>query len=133
MISENQCIRDFAVHILGCGCPDPVFESMEKTQFVTVIKDVYVSEEIIIGKQLLLYVTLVPEDGGLENLIAVLLKRGVVARNSNGYNRLRLVFYSENEMHGKEHYLSYFDSLAERDERTSCHFVKTDDVAEFVS
>lgn len=88
-ISLNEKVKIFAREILGCGCPNSVFEvvkmqSLDKQHY-----------KLNVGNRLLIYIVRLGDEKGLreiEKSRLQYLRRGVAERDEYGFNRFRLVF-----------------------------------------
>lgn len=118
-------IVNFAVHVLGCGCDNSVFDSIEKTDDALLDCGIRLRKKIVIGKRLLIYIAdtgnVKPEDMGS------VITEGISERNSLGYNRLRLAIVTKGMNGDASSYLREFGSLASKDDRTHIHIVSDED------
>jgi hypothetical protein len=85
-MSEKGGIKAFVRNVLGCGCPDEVFDFVELGKGAS-----FSGVRLNIGNRLLIYVTELEADrlnkGTLKNLLAL----GRDERDGLGFNRFRLV------------------------------------------
>ncbi len=94
MIS-NQDIETFAREVLGCNCPDEVFQQIECQDRASLGRDSPLTYRINIGGRLLIYVALCPEQEILDDIIQSLLTQGRQDRDRLGFNRFRLVLATD--------------------------------------
>jgi hypothetical protein len=95
MNSINDAVKKFAVNVLGCGCPEEVFLSIELEKTPGLIGGIEPSFEIRIGGRLMIIgvpyeIVRAPEDS-LANLVAA----GMRIRDGEKFNRLRIVVVSD--------------------------------------
>ncbi len=110
---KKKEIKEFAQNVLGCGCPEEVFLSIE-TRIIGLpeASDLQHVQRILIGNRLLVYLVDIGDYRGCSSLLSVVCSYGVRDRDVNGYNRLRIVLYpgskcSDDELSWKEAVASY--------------------------
>ncbi len=118
-------IVHFAQNVLGCGCDNSVFDSIDTEENVELDCGVSLKRRIVIGNRLLIYI-------GEENLIkpadlGKVFKDGVTERNGRGYNRLRVVILTPDAGKLFAAYNDVFINLTERDEKTHLHIISEKD------
>lgn len=94
--SLDPLIKEFVQNVLGCGCPEEVFEDIRYDRGT----DPHEGQTIIIGNRLLVRLAVPPPvpDGQVGPFISGLVRlltRGVEERDSKGLNRFRLVLLVE--------------------------------------
>ena len=94
MIS-NQVIETFAREVLGCTCSDEVFQHIELEDNNSLGQDSPLSYRINIGHRLLIYVAPCPGKERLDEGIRSLLMQGKQERDTQGFNRFRLVLTTD--------------------------------------
>lgn len=118
-------IVNFAVNVLGCGCHNSVFDSIDETENFTLKCGVRLRKKIVIGKRLLIFIAdtseAKPED------IGGMVEEGISERDSNGYNRLRLAIVINGTKSDGSLYLREFGNLNVKDDRTHIHIVSGED------
>jgi hypothetical protein len=91
----NSAVKDFAVNVLGCGCPEEVFSSILLNTEPVPVGGVPLAFTIRIGGRLMVLgvagETLRPQQGQLSTLVAA----GMGIRDGEGFNRLRIVVASD--------------------------------------
>ncbi|HPJ35817.1 MAG TPA: hypothetical protein PK358_13350 [Spirochaetota bacterium] len=116
---DNEIVKRFAVDVLGCGCEDSVFKSIEKNRSFRLPSGITLPLRILIGNRLLIYIadseTVSPAD------LKSVVRDGLRERDSSGYNRLRVVIRSEEPDTVSDKYIKTFNEIAERDEKTHVH------------
>ena len=110
-------VRHFVRDILGCTCPDAVFERIESAPGDN---DLY-RQSIAVGGRLLVLVAEAHGAAGLDRQVDELLVLGRRWRDGDGFNRLRLVLLSDSPARIESRALARFMASAERDERTHLH------------
>jgi len=122
---EKTGIVNFAVHVLGCGCDNSLFDSIYKEDHCILNCGVKLRKKIVIGKRLLIYIAdaddIRPED--IKNVIS----EGIAERNSMKYNRLRLAIVTPKVSEIAASYLSEFGCMSGKDDKTHIHIVSDED------
>lgn len=115
----------FAKNVLGCGCDNSVFDSIDLTENLVLASGIKLRKKIVIGKRLLIYIAdadeLKPEDLGK------VITEGIAERNNMGYNRLRLAIVTSNVEGLSASYYTVFGCLTDKDEKTHMHIVTNED------
>ena len=93
-MTQNAMVRDFVQNVLGCGCPEGVFEDIELKMGPFELAGIPVTLSIKVGGRLLIYI-ISSEDLhiGSDNL-EDLIQKGKETRDREGLNRFRLVVAS---------------------------------------
>lgn len=116
---ENEVIKRFAIDVLGCGCDDSVFNSIEQNRSYRLPSGITLSSRILIGGKLLIYIadnnTVSPAD------LKAVVRDGLEERNSSGYNRLRVVIKTESPETDASRYSKSFNDITVRDDKTHLH------------
>jgi len=116
---ENEVIKRFAIDVLGCGCDDSVFNSIEQSRSYRLPSGITLSTRIIIGGKLLIYIaesnSVSPAD------LKSVVRDGLEERNSSGYNRLRVVIKTESPDADTPRYSKSFNEITVRDDKTHLH------------
>jgi hypothetical protein len=92
---SNQDIETFAREVLGCNCPDEVFQKIDCQDKISLEKDSPLSYHINIGNRLLIYVAPYPKPEILEETVLNLLTQGKQERDTLNFNRFRLVLVTD--------------------------------------
>ncbi len=90
---KQQIIKKFAVEILGCGCPDKVFQTIDDEIITFPFVKNLVIQRIVIGNRLLIYLFPCPAIEGAIRSLPQLIEEGTAERDRQNYNRFRLVVY----------------------------------------
>lgn len=121
----KTAIVNFAVHVLGCGCDNSVFDSIQNEDNCILDCGVKLRKKIVIGNRLLIYIAdaseFRPED------VKSVISEGVNERNSKEYNRLRLAIVTPDVSELAPVYLAEFGALPAKDERTHIHVISEED------
>jgi hypothetical protein len=94
MPADRREIESFVRGVLGCGCPDEVFDSLVLAPPCP-DRGAPGPLRLLVGGRLLIYVVDAPDTEGLEADIAALSARGRAERDEAGYHRFRLVALTE--------------------------------------
>lgn len=120
-ILNNEKIKVFVKNTLGCSCPEKVFEKIDVSELLTVEHEKEVIR-IVVGDTLLIYV-IRPEPGNFVDSVESIGLVGKTDRDSNSYNRFRLVIsgFEDGAQQAKvsERFLKSFNM----DDKMHIHFV----------
>ena len=117
---ENS-IKGFVQNVLGCTCPDKVFEQIEDRIVVSASSPH--TRTITIGGRLLIYVWEADDPVDLKRDLFAMLKTGRKERDDRGLNRLRAVLGVENPQNVALRVEQYFPLFADKDDRMHVHVV----------
>ena len=122
---SHQHIEEFVRGVLGCGCPDRVFETIQVAQIDTLELDFAISR-LDIGNTLLIYIARPASQAELYNAMAKIVSEGRRDRDINGFNRFRLVVAGDLEELKADSAAKNFAAEIGADEKMHIHFVKVD-------
>ncbi len=124
-------VTRFVREVIGCNCPDEVFERIEVRRGSSAVQSCSVDSELRIGGRLLVVVT----SEAVESLTAARLDRiiseGRQARDDAGFNRFRLVVQADNAAQHRTKLLQAFQGVPSADDKTHLHVVERGEVPEF--
>ena len=125
---SSEChMKDFVRNILGCTCPDNVFEQIEDKPVVS--SGSPHTRSIIIGGRLLIYLWKVKEADRLKEHLLAMLEAGKKERDEKGLNRFRAVMAVDiAAQHLEAAAKSYFSQYAGKDDRIHLHVVSAADL-----
>lgn len=119
---NNEKIKVFVKNILGCGCPEKVFEKIDVSKLQTVENEKEIIR-LVVGGTLLIYVIRSQLPGDFVDSVEVTGLAGKNDCDTNNYNRFRLVVSGfENEVQ-QEKVAGRFSALFNMDEKMYIHFV----------
>lgn len=123
--TENQAVKQFVRDILGCNCPEKVFDiiQVEKTVEIPEITGLILDYRINIGNRLLIYLLDVKKILVIEQIL-ILLEIGIRERNTRGFNRFRLAIVGVSG--DDEHQQKIKEALVEKSEvleKVHIHFI----------
>jgi hypothetical protein len=125
--SSDQRITEFVRRVLGCGCPDKVFEKIEVSSIQASDLPFGISR-INIGNTLLIFIARPASSEHLQSALYKLVVMGREDRDSHGFNRFRFVVAgSENELEF-DLVSRRFEEYVRGDEKMHIHFVHAKDV-----
>ena len=128
---ESQLlIKKFVQNVLGCTCPDKVFEQIEDNHVLPSISPH--SRSISIGGRLLIYVWKVEDR--LEELqegLLAMLEAGKKERDANGLSRFRAVLAVENPQIIAPKANFYFSRFQGKDGRMHIHVISLPSLKNF--
>ena len=119
--NENRTITHFIRGVLGCGCPDKVFEDISVTsqsELFAVTNSVYE-----LGGRLIV-VIIVPEHWqDVEPALGSMVEVGKKYRDRHGFNRFRLVVATDSD-EARQVLTAQFEALPDIDERLHLHVIE---------
>ena len=128
-MKKRLLIKKFVQNVLGCTCPDTVFEQIED-RCVRSSASPH-TRSITIGGRLLIYVW---EVDGLEDLqegLLKMLKTGKNERDERGLNRFRAVLVADTPQIAAPGVNLYFSRFQDKDDRMHIHIVSRNDFKGF--
>lgn len=122
---NNEKIKVFVKDTLGCGCPEKVFEKIDvgKRQADEHEKDVI---RIVVGDTLLIYLIRPELYADLADSVVSIGLAGKADRDTNNYNRFRLVVSGFEDDVQQVKVSDRFSKLFNEDEKMHIHFVNQD-------
>lgn len=130
MDQKHQCIKRFAVEMLGCGCPDEVFLTIETGKASVATSAGSDISRILIGNRLLIYIVRVSSNTDLSALLPICINAGIEERDQKNYNRFRLVLAAEDSSFDGAAASFLFSSLSKGDDRLFLHVIEKDSLSE---
>ena len=118
----NEAIKAFTREVLGCDCPEEVFNKIVCEDNVKIDSELTISHKINIGDRLLIYVSILEQTNKLGSELPKLIDAGENERNDKGFNRFRLVLVSENPDIIKDDAHRSFEQLG-TDEKVHLHII----------
>ncbi len=122
----NGAIQAFTREVLGCNCPEEVFNKIVCEDDVRIDSELAISHKINIGDRLLIYISILNQTSKLSSELPKLVDAGEQERNDKGFNRFRLVLVSDNPDVIKDDVHSSFEKL-EKDEKIHLHIISRND------
>jgi hypothetical protein len=125
---SDQKITEFVRSVLGCGCPDEVFEKIQVSgiQLAGFTTDV---SRIDIGNTLLIYVVRPASNAQLREAISAIVKAAKADRDGNGFNRFRCVVVGNEKDLEFVRLRSLFADEIAGDEKMHLHIVLPEDIS----
>jgi hypothetical protein len=120
-MADREKIKAFVQDVLGCGCAEEVFRTIE-LRHETMAGKPY--DRINIGNRLLVYVFRTDDQEFVSREFPGIVRAGLDERNNKGFNRFRLVLASDNSRAGTAAMKAY-EALGFTDDRTFLHVVRT--------
>lgn len=90
----NAIVKQFARQVLGCDCPDEVFEEITWERDLPSPAgggDLGVAVRLDVGHRLLVHVVVADQTSTLQRGFPALVRAGIAERDAGGYNRVRFV------------------------------------------
>jgi len=121
-MAENLSIKKFVRQVLGCTCPDKVFEQIDDRR--TASSALPHTRSITIGDRLLIYIWEVNEIERFKKNFLAMLAAGRKERDEQGLNRFRAVLAVNEMTHGIAAEADlHFSRFTGRDERMHLHVI----------
>ena len=117
-------IKHFVQEILGCSCPEEVFNEIVCQKGGLGIWE----QKVTVGGRLLIYIMTLDRKSDIQGIINAALNEGVAEREKKGFNRFRLVLVTPgpHELHRPAE--CAFERSEYTDEKTHLHVVRESDV-----
>ena len=126
-MSTDQNIKKFVKQVLGCACPDEVFEHIEYTKKNG---NAGVLTRITVGDRLLIHLVADFDRALLaEYVITTVLHEGVAERDSGKFNRFRLVLVTADPDSLGDELRAMLESSPLADEKVHLHIVDSKQAA----
>jgi hypothetical protein len=117
-------IKRFVQEILGCSCPEEVFNNIDyQTE-----GDGMSGRKVTVGDRLLIYIVNMNGTSSIQGVIHAALEQGVGERDKKGFDRFRLVLVASCPDGLRSLAEQAFDSSGYADEKTHLHIVNESDV-----
>jgi hypothetical protein len=126
-------VTQFVRQVIGCDCPDEVFQRVEVRSGSTAVKCCPADYELRIGGRLLVVVTSEPVEALSGARLARVILEGKRARDRGKFNRFRLVVQARNAVQDRDTLLRSFEDVPGKDEKTHVHVVARSEVPDFFS
>lgn len=124
-MDKNQHIKNFVRQVLGCTCPDEVFEQIEDRQVSSPVSPH--NRSITIGRRLLVYIWEVEDNARFREKFLAMLAAGKKERDRRGLNRFRAVLaVSGNQSGVAAEATLHFSEFDGREDRTHFHVIPRD-------
>ncbi|MHC4461343.1 MAG: hypothetical protein ACYS30_07890 [Planctomycetota bacterium] len=123
----NEAIKAFTREVLGCDCPQEVFNKIVCEDDVKINSGLTITHKINIGDRLLIYVSILNLTNALGSELSKLVDAGEKERNNKGFNRFRLALVSENPDIIKDDAHKSFEKLG-KDEKIHLHIINRNDL-----
>ena len=119
---NTEKLKVFVKNTLGCGCPEKVFEKIDVSKR-PMVADVKGITRIVVGDTLLIYPIQPESPGDFVDSVESIGLAGKTDRDTNSYNRFRMVLSSFEDETQQEEVAGRFSKLFNTDEKMHLHFV----------
>lgn len=125
--SQHPVIKHFVREILGCTCPDAVFDKIDVVNDQRLPGEQLGYHRIIVGNRLLIHLPDAVELSRLSGILPSAVLAGIRERDSGKYNRFRLVLMRDDndDFESQAHLL--FANIPGKDDRTHLHVISKRD------
>jgi len=124
-MSKDKAIKEFIRNILGCNCPEEVFQNIDCQSTINIGENIVLDYEINIGNRLLIFAVGIDKVDSLEVIISKLVQAGMKKRDDNKFNRFRLVLLTAGINDKAEQAQEIFNSLI-IDDKVHLHVIEKD-------
>ena len=128
-IVDHLTLKAFIQDVLGCGCPEEIFENM------TCQKEILAGTPgtlINVGGRLLVFLWRLTDPADISKTLKNILKAGKSKRDTHGFNRLRLVLLTNKSAIVPEDLQKRFLELIGDDEKVHLHVLHSATVPTFI-
>ena len=123
----NPEIKRFVQEILGCSCPEEVFNEINCNNEC----NAFSGRKVTVGGRLLIYLITVDSKSNVQELVHAALEQGIVERDNKGFNRFRLVVVASCPDEVRSLVEQAFDRSGSIDDKTHLHVVSMSDTQGF--
>lgn len=124
-VKDFTAVHHFVRHILGCGCPEEVFDDLDLS-LATAWESGPTVKTLLVGRRLLICILDCQEMEELKNLLPRLARMYRDERDRQGYNRVRIVVATRTPVSLSPAADFLFQSLPEVDDRMHLHILPAD-------
>ena len=124
---DTRKITEFVKGVLGCGCPDYVFEKIEVGRVAKGVLPLDATR-INVGNTLLIYIVRPASGGELRDAIGKMVSVGRNDRDVHGFNRFRLVIAGDEVKLAPDAAAAKFSVETGGDEKMHFHCVTIESV-----
>jgi hypothetical protein len=125
---DHEKAKCFVRDTLGCQCPDSVFDRIDYQENADILGKDAIVKRLLVGNRLLIYVLEIDDAINLPILLPRLVKNAKSERDSQGYNRLRVVIAAENAVTILPVAESLFAEIEDIDPKVHLHVLGKDEV-----
>jgi hypothetical protein len=119
---DNEKIKALVRNTLGCGCPEKVFEKIDVSK-LHIVEHEKEATRIVVGDTLLIYIISPELSGNFDDGVEKIAIAGKIDRDTNNYNRFRLVITGFEDHVQQGNVSQRFSNLFNTDEKMHIHFV----------
>ncbi|MBN2428868.1 MAG: hypothetical protein JXK94_11085 [Deltaproteobacteria bacterium] len=126
---HHATLKAFVQEVLGCGCPEEVFENMScRKEYFSKTEGTLID----VGGRLLVFLWQMTDSTEVLEELKDILKAGLAKRDTQGFNRLRLVLLAENTAQSMPDPQAKFLELIAKDTKVHFHILKPETVPTFI-
>lgn len=122
MIDKN-IVKKFIQNVLGCGCPEEVFEYIDIQQDIVLEEKSLRGCRINTGNRLLVYTWLESDPRIIKENALPLLIYGKNERDTGGFNRFRLVIINDRREQIERLITAEFNAFKGEDDKIHLHII----------
>jgi hypothetical protein len=124
-------VKRFVREVVGCTCPDEVFNRVEVKPGGSAIRSCSADYEINVGGRLLIALSSDPIEVFSPARLEKVMAEGRSARDAGKFNRFRFIVQAANAPEVEKQLLRSFEVLAAKDEKTHLHVIGREVVPDF--
>ena len=125
---DHETAKYFVRDTLGCQCPESVFDQIDYQENADILGKDAIVKRLLVGNRLLIYILEIADANSLSSLLPRLVKNAKSERDSQGYNRLRVVIATKNADTIRPVAESVFAEIEDIDPKVHLHVLGKDDV-----
>jgi hypothetical protein len=126
-----QVTKRFVREVVGCNCPDEVFQRLQVKPGSSAITSCSADYEIDVGGRLLIVLSSEPVQGFSQARLEKVMAEGRTARDARKFNRFRFIVQANIAPEARREFLELFEQLAAKDEKTHLHVIGKEEVPDF--
>ena len=124
-------VKRFVREVVGCTCPDEVFNRVEVKPGSSAIRSCSADYEINVGGRLLIVLSSDPVEVFSPARLEKVMAEGRSARDAGKFNRFRFIVQAANAPGVEKQLLRSLEGLAAKDEKTHLHVIGREVVPDF--
>ena len=125
---DHETVKHFVRDTLGCQCPESVFDQIDYQENSAILGKDATAKRLLVGNRLLIYVLEIDDAKRLTILLPRLVRNAKSERDSQGYNRLRVVIAAENADVIRPAAEGLFAEIEDIDAKVHLHVLGKDEV-----
>jgi hypothetical protein len=125
-VIDEENMESFVRNMLGCQCPDSVFDYIEYSALSVLDNGIHLSDKVDIGHRLLIYVIDIEDHELISSKFVEIIGLGKNERDNKEFNRFRLVLVGDDPAELKNIFEDKFNNIEDKDDKVHLHFLDRD-------